>query len=167
MFNVVRLLGMVTSEPIKREIGGRPVVLFHLTTTEPALPPHRPEKVVLSHTIVVWDGLAEMFLYSYGIGKVLLIEGRISYRDTPTGFKCEIVASQVEGLDRMKDGQRVKNTSNLAPVERAEQNAHYPASTPNPARVAAESLGEGDEGFDKAVADANATKDLETNGAPF
>lgn len=167
MFNCIRLLGMVTSEPIKREVNGRPVVLFHLTTTEPALPPHRPDKVVLSHTIVVWDGLAEMFLYSYGLGNVVMIEGRISYRTGPSGFKCEIVASQVEGLDRMKDGKRVKNTSNAPAVESAAISAQYPAVSPNAARVAAETLGEGDAGFDRVVADYNAANDVAANGSPF
>lgn len=148
-FNQLQLCGMVTSEPIKREVHGRPVVVFHLTTTEPAQPPLRPEKIVLSHTIIVWDGLAEMFMYSYGMGNTLLVTGRISYRNATDGFKCEIVADAVEGLDRLKDGKRVKNTANLPPVERLAAVAQYPAVNENPARVAAETM---DDAPDELVA---------------
>ncbi len=100
--NTVKLIGNVGGEIKVKDFGTGKVVNFSIATNESYINKNKEEvKHTDWHNIVAWGKLAEECENLLAKGKMITVEGKISYRqyqnkDNQTVKVTEIVASKVE-----------------------------------------------------------------------
>ncbi|GGM73607.1 single-stranded DNA-binding protein [Dyadobacter beijingensis] len=107
--NSVKLIGNVGREINMREFESGKMLTFSLATDEGYTNKHNEEvKNTVWHQIVVWRELAERCETLLTTGKMVSIEGRLSYRqyinkDNKTVRKTEVTAYKVEEIARKQE----------------------------------------------------------------
>jgi single-strand DNA-binding protein len=123
-YNRVTLLGRAAAPPETRlTTGGRRVTTFSVATDRPARPGSTP--TTDWHRVVCWDKLAEIAVEHVSKGRLLFIEGAITYRSwedqqSQKHSVTEIVARELILLDRPSDASAWTpgNRTRTAPVRR-------------------------------------------------
>ncbi len=104
--NTVKLIGNVGREINVKDFGTGKVVNFSLATNESYINKNKEEvKNTDWHNIVAWGKLAEQCEALLEKGKMITVEGKISYRqyqnkDNQTVKVTEIVANKVEEVQK-------------------------------------------------------------------
>ncbi|CAG5012617.1 Single-stranded DNA-binding protein [Dyadobacter sp. CECT 9275] len=109
--NAVKLIGNVGREINVKDFGTGKVATFSLATNETYLNKNKEEvKNTAWHNIVAWGQLAERCEKFLERGKMVSVEGRLSYRqyqnkENQTVRMVEIVAFKVEEAKKTQDSK--------------------------------------------------------------
>lgn len=104
--NSVKLIGNVGREINVKEFEGGKMLSFSLATDEGYVNRHKEEvKSTVWHTVVVWRELAQRCETFLTTGKMVSIEGRLTYRqyvdkDNRTVRRTEVTAHKVEEVQK-------------------------------------------------------------------
>ena len=107
--NTVKLIGNVGREINVKDFGTGKVATFSLATNESYINKNKEEvKNTAWHSIVAWGLLAEQCETLLEKGKMISVEGKLSYRqyqnkENQTVRVVEIVAFKVEEAKKMQD----------------------------------------------------------------
>ncbi len=108
MINRVVLIGRMTKDPeMRTTTNGKPVVSFSIAVTKKFKPQDgSPDADFFS--VTAWDKTAEYVSSYLGKGRLIAVDGRLQTRkytgsDGVSREVVEVVADNVQGLDRPKD----------------------------------------------------------------
>jgi len=118
--NKVQLIGRLGQDPEFRTLeGGKKVARFNLATNESYKNSEgaRIDETTW-HSIVVWNGLAELTSKYLTKGKEVCIEGRISYRSytDKNGIQRNVTEIVASDMVMLGSGSRPRNMINDEPV---------------------------------------------------
>ena len=121
-YNRITLIGRVGASPESRlTAGGQQVAAFSLATDRPARSGATP--ITDWHRVVCFDKLAEIALVHVTTGRLLFVEGAITYRtwqdqQDQKRTVTEVVARELILLDRPPSSAPAANTRSQTPVRR-------------------------------------------------
>jgi single-strand DNA-binding protein len=160
MLNRIVLIGRLTADPETQYTpSGVALTKFRIAVDRPVKDPETGEKETDFISIVAWRRTAEFAANYLRKGRLVAVEGRLQIRswDAPDGTKryaTEVVADNVNGLDRPKEGEGApaeegysapRATASPAPAaSRAVGNAPAPASSRKPAPAPVDDLDDTD-----------------------
>ncbi|EGB13355.1 single-strand binding protein [Pseudodesulfovibrio mercurii] len=112
--NKVIIIGRVGQDPkVSYTTSGQAVANFSVATDEGYRDRQTGQKVERTewHRVVAWRQQAEFVANYIGKGRLVLVEGKLQTRkwqgqDGQDRYTTEIVADNIQGLDRMPDGQQ-------------------------------------------------------------
>ena len=142
--NKVMLIGRLTKEPEMRKLAsGKTVTTFTVATHDYRSAAGEKSEF---HSVVTWDGLAEICAQFLGKGALVSIEGRIQTRQWEDEnklrhWKTEIVANALE----MLSGRRKKDYASEASAQALEAQAEADGFTRVPATAADEGESEAED----------------------
>ena len=110
MLNIITIIGRTTKEPESRTTQSGVAVTTFTIACDRNFKNSQGEKETDFFNIVAWRGLAETVSKYLGKGRLVAVSGRVQTRsyDATDGTKryiTEIVADEVQFLDRAKEGQ--------------------------------------------------------------
>lgn len=111
MLNRIVLIGRLTADPETQYTpSGVALTKFRIAVDRPTKDPETGEKETDFINIVAWRRTAEFAANYLRKGRLVAVEGRLQIRswDAPDGTKryaTEVVADNVEGLDRPREGE--------------------------------------------------------------
>ena len=123
MLNHITLIGRLTRDPESSYTpSGLAVCKFSIAVDRPTKNAETGEREVDFINVVAWRRTAEFVTQYIGKGRLVAIEGRLQIRNwvTNEGQKrsaAEIVANNVEGLDRPKDGEAPAKSGTNVPED--------------------------------------------------
>jgi single-strand DNA-binding protein len=124
-YNRITLIGRVGASPESRlTAGGQQVAAFNLATDRPARSGATP--ITDWHRVVCFDKLAEIALVHVAAGRLLFVEGAITYRtwqdqqdqQDQKRTVTEVVARELILLDRPPSNAPALNARSQTPVRR-------------------------------------------------
>jgi single-strand DNA-binding protein len=110
MLNLVVLIGRLATEPeLKYTPSGVPVATFRIAVNRPYSSQQGGEKEADFIDIVAWRQSAEFAANYLGKGRLVSVQGRLQVRswvqqDGTRRWKTEVVANDLRGLDRPREG---------------------------------------------------------------
>ena len=116
--NKATLFGRLGRDPeLKYTASGKAVCKFGLATSRKFVKDGNKQEITQWHNIVVWGKLAELCNQYLSKGKLVVIEGEITYRkytakDGVEKYMTEIVASSVEFVSTSPSNDNTNNTQN-------------------------------------------------------